>query len=176
MLSRRAVLCCIVIGLISNGMATMVWPSILTPFALRLVRRTGWEELMGKNSCIVSSLFASVPHFPISDPGTKICQALELAYRNNINEISAVPKGDYSGFVRTDGPRGWRIELEGTGTRKNIQIHLGNRPKDTIGCILPGTGDSTDAQCLIAGSKQAMDQIRAAYGESNNRPVVLRIE
>lgn len=131
---------------------------------------------MGRNHCIVSSLYVSAPHFPASDQGTKICQALELAYRNDINDISAVPKGDYSGFIRTDGPRGWRIELAGTGERKNIQIHVGNRPKDTIGCILPGMGDSTDAQCAIAGSKQAMEQIKATYGESNTRPVVLRIE
>lgn len=176
MISRRVVLCGLVTGLICNSMVSKIWASISTPLALRLVRRTGWEELMGRNSCIVSSLYVTTPYFPVSDQGTRICQALELAYRNDINEISAVPKGDYTGFVRTDGPRGWRIELQGTGERRNIQIHVGNRPKDTIGCILPGTGDSTDAQCVIAGSKEAMNLIRASYGESNTRPVVLRID
>lgn len=146
-------------------------------FALRLVRRSGWAELMGRNQCVIDDLYHSEPTFPISDLGTKLCNALELPFRNNIMEISSLPEGDYEGFVRTDGPRGWRIELKGTGSRNNIQLHIGNRPDDTIGCILPGTGNTTDTQCNIGGSGNAMKSLRDVYADTTNkRPIILRIQ
>lgn len=145
------------------------------PIALRLVRRTGWEELMGRNQCVIGELFLTDPSFPLADLGTKISNALELAYRNNLSQISSIPQGDYQGFIRTDGPRGWRIELTGTGSRSNIQLHVGNRPANSIGCILPGTGNSTDSQCQIEGSKQAMDALQAAVGTNEQAIIVLRI-
>ena len=131
---------------------------------------------MGKNKCVISDIYQSAPAFPISDLGTKLCNAIELAYRNNISDISAIPVGDYPGSVLTDGPLGWRIKLNGTGDRKNIRIHVGNSPVDTEGCILPGTGDSTDARCFIGGSAAALQKIKAAYGPSNSRPVILRVQ
>jgi hypothetical protein len=146
---------------------------------LRLVRRTGWEELMGRNKCVISDLYRADPSFPISSLGNKISNALELAYRNNVNEISSIPAGDYGGGVRADGPRGWRIELTGTGSRSNIQLHVGNRPSDTVGCILPGTGDSNDKNCFIAGSVDAMARLKAALGPSAGSglsPILLRIQ
>lgn len=151
--------------------------SQLQPLALRLVRRTGWQELMGKNQCVIGDMYLTTTAFPVSDPGTKLANALELAYRGNLAEISAIPPGDYSGFVRTDGGLGWRVELKGTAPRENVQIHIGNRTADTVGCILLGTGNSTDAQCNVAGSAAAMDKLKAAYADaSNKRPVVLRIQ
>jgi hypothetical protein len=146
---------------------------------LRLVRRTGWEELMGRNKCVIGDLYRSDPSFPLSNLGTKISKALELAYRNNLNEISSIPPGDYRGGVRIDGPRGWRIELSGTGPRSHIQLHVGNRPSDTVGCILPGTGDSNDERCSISGSAAAMSALRAALGPSADRgpsSILLRIQ
>jgi hypothetical protein len=78
--------------------------------------------------------------------------------------------------VRSDGPRGWRIELKGTAPRENIQIHVGNRPNDTIGCLLPGTGESNDAKCVIAGSANAMAVLKSAVGSSAAARIVLRVE
>lgn len=129
---------------------------------------------MGRNRCVISDLYISPANFPLSDLGRKLSNALELAYRNNLNEISSIPPGDYRGAVRTDGA--WRLELSGTGERKNIQIHVGNRPADTLGCILPGTGDSSDASCSISGSKEAMNRLREEFGDSPARPILLRIQ
>jgi hypothetical protein len=131
---------------------------------------------MGRNQCIISDLYQSTPAFPMSDPGTKLCNALELAWRNNLSDISAIPPGEYPGRVLTGGTLGWRIALSGTGERTLVRIHVGNSPVNSIGCILPGTGDSTDTQCRIGGSEAALKAIRAAFGSDNNRPVVLRIE
>ena len=143
---------------------------------LRLVRRTGWEELMGRNRCVIADVYVASQTFPIADPGRKLANALELAWRNNENKISALPRGDYTGSPRTDGDLGWRIELKGTGNRKNIQIHIGNKTAQTVGCILLGTGDSTDSSCFIAGSQPAMQKLQEEYGKDSSRVVVLRIE
>jgi len=161
-------------------MATLAGPTAVgaqaLPLALRLVRRTGWEELMGRNQCIISDLYVSTPQFPRSDLGAKIGTGLELAWRNNLSEISAIPQGDYRGFPRTGGALGWRIELEGVSGRTNVQIHLGNTPNNTRGCILVGTSTASDAQCVVSGSGAAMASLKAAYGEGTSRPVVLRIQ
>lgn len=130
---------------------------------------------MARNQCIIGDVYVTSVEFPISDKGTRIAYALELPWRNNMNSISAVPKGEYRGYVRTDGDRGWRIELTGTGPRKNIQLHIGNRPSDTDGCLLLGTGATTDGQCFLLGSKEAMAKIQAIYGDAR-REVVVRIE
>ena len=39
--------------------------------------------------------------------------------------------------VRFDGPKGWRLELQNTGHRSNIQIHRAHRTMAIQGCILP---------------------------------------
>lgn len=151
--------------------------SQVQPLALRLVRRTGWQALMGTNKCVIGDMFVTSTSFPLSDRGSKISNALELAYRNNDKNISSIPAGQYRGAVRVDGHLGWRIELIGTGNRTNVQIHIGNRPVDTIGCILLGLGDSTDSQCEIGGSAAAMDKLKSAYADlSGKRAVVLKIE
>jgi len=131
---------------------------------------------MGKNKCVIGDLFRSDPTFPTADLGVKLSNALELPWRNNIKDISAIPEGEYRGSIRTDGDRGWRIELKGTGARENIQVHIGNKPDNTVGCILPGTGDSTDASCFVSGSAEAMKRLREAYGNDNKRPVFLRVQ
>jgi hypothetical protein len=149
---------------------------LLVPLYLRLVRRTGWEELMGRNQCIISDLYVTTTGFPMADRGRHICNGLELPWRGNNNQISSIPAGLYEGFVRTDGPRGWRIELLGTDPRSNIQLHVGNTPENSIGCVLLGTGDSSDAQCRISGSKDAVAAVRAEYGENTSRKTALMIQ
>jgi Family of unknown function (DUF5675) len=169
--SRRLVLLSVPIWIVAPLAFSQIQPSYL-----RLVRRGGWEEMMGRNKCVIGDLFYSNSMFPISDLGTKICNVLELPYRNNLNDISAVPIGDYEGFVRVDGSRGWRIELKGTKPRENIQMHIGNQPNDSTGCLLPGTGESSDAKCNISDSATGMAKIKSIVGESTNAKVVLRVQ
>lgn len=166
---------------VAAAAGVLMVPAVLAqlhqPLALRLVRRTGWQQLMGANQCVIGDMYVTKSDFPISDVGTKLANALELAYRNDIGGISSIPPGIYPGGVRTDGAKGWRIELRGTETRTNVQIHIGNRTSDSIGCILLGMGNSTDTSCNIAGSAASMKALRDSYADSSNaRQVVLRIQ
>jgi hypothetical protein len=93
--------------------------------------------------------------------GTANLQTLELPDRNNAatnnsDTAGRIPAGNYNAHVRTDGPLGWRIELENVPGRANIQIHVGNTPADSTGCILPGT---TRGQDRVNNSINARDQI-----------------
>jgi hypothetical protein len=147
------------------------------PFALRLVRDVGSEELMGRNQYALGSLYQSDSGFSGSALGTRLCGTLKLPYRNDFNEISSVPKGEYAGYVRSSGTCGWRIELRGTGRRENIQVHVGNQPTDTIGCVLVGAERTNDTVCSLLRSAEALRSIRAAYSDgTNRRAVVLRIQ
>jgi hypothetical protein len=154
------------------------------PIGLRLVRRVGWQDSMDRNRCVIGDLYRSDPGFPAAALGAKVCSVLELAYRNKVNELVPIPRGDYEGFVTADGPRGWRIELKGAADRNgnrpnersNIQLHIGSRPSDTVGGIVPLSGDAAEANCAVASSKQAMDRLRTAIGGGANRKVVLRVQ
>ena len=180
LLQRRTVLLAVAVAPLALDVAV----AQQAPIGLRLVRRVGWQDLMDKKRCVVGDLYRSDPGFPASALGAKVCSVLELAYRNKVNELVPIPRGDYEGYVTADGPRGWRIELKGAADRNgnrpnersNIQLHIGSRPSDAIGCIVPLTTDAADATCAIAGSRPAMERLRTAIGGGVNRKVVLRVQ
>ena len=99
----------------------------------------------------------------LSVNGAELCWTLELPWKDNKNDISCIPVGFYQGTIRTDGSKGWRIELVGVPKRGNIQIHVGNYPSDVLGCILLGTdwfyGDAVlNSQSALAKLKQAYEK------------------
>ena len=180
LLPRRTVLLALAVAPLGLHLAVAQQP----PIGLRLVRRVGWQDSMDKKRCVVGDLYRSEPGFPASALGAKVCNVLELAYRNKANELVPIPRGDYEGFVVADAPRGWRIELKGAadrnGTRpnerSNIQLHIGSRPSDAIGCIVPLAADAADANCASASTRPAMEHLRAAIGGGANRKVLLRVQ
>jgi hypothetical protein len=90
------------------------------------------------------------------------CYVLEKPVAGNIPEISAIPAGTYPTRVRVDGPRGWRLELDNVPGHEHIQIHVGNYPADTKGCLLPGTG-APAGQCAVTGSQAAMQMLKTLF-------------
>lgn len=102
--------------------------------------------------------------------GRVICHALEKPWQNNLPEISSIPAGTYKAGLRTDNGK-WRIELEDVPgvpgvqpVRKNIQIHSGNTPADSKGCILVGSEIDTSL-CRVIDSRNAMAKMaEAVYG------------
>lgn len=95
--------------------------------------------------------FGSRSPFPLQ------LHTLELPYADNLNDLSSIPPGTYTAFVRIDGHRGWRLELRNVPGRKHIQIHKGNTTNDILGCILVGT---TKADLAVYNSKRAMALLR----------------
>jgi len=93
--------------------------------------------------------------------GEAVCHTLELPWIGNINNISSIPEGDYTGYVRTDGSKGWRIELDYVpACRTNIQIHVGNYTSDIQGCTLIGMRTDID-KCTVYDSKKAMEILKS---------------
>lgn len=133
--------------------------------------------------CIPGLLFTteSVFNIPANGiPSLALCATIELPYRNNMNHISSIPAGVYGGSVKTaptsDGKDlGWRIELIGTGDRLGVQIHVGNAPVNSTGCVLVGTRSTTRCRLKPGTSKQAIAALRLIYGQNNSRPINIKI-
>jgi hypothetical protein len=100
------------------------------------------------------------------------CYTLELPYIGNINGMSTIPAGQYTGFVRDDGSKGWRIELDQVMGRENIQIHIGNYTAESIGCTLVGMGADLD-KCTVSDSKKARDLVREKLGPLVNQGITI---
>jgi hypothetical protein len=90
-----------------------------------------------------------------------VCYVLEKPWLGNLPEISAIPPGTYNANIRTDGTKGWRIELSNVPDRTNVQIHVGNTTADSRGCMLPGKSID-NSLCKVTNSKEAMELLRVA--------------
>lgn len=106
-----------------------------------------------------------------------VAYTLELPWLYNINDLSAIPTGSYSGFIRTDGKLGWRVELLNVAGRKNVQMHIGNYTRQTKGCILIGTGARLEG-CAVENSADALGRVRERLeaaifkGDINSSPEI----
>lgn len=91
---------------------------------------------------------------------------LELPDFNNRDYISSIPKGTYSALIRTDGDKGWRVELIEVDNRENVQIHVGNYTSQIDGCILIGT--KVDIQnCNVTNNfrREAIDKLQNMFNQ-----------
>jgi len=113
--------------------------------------------------------------------GNVIAYTLELPWKGNVPFISSIPVGQYKATLRYDHTDQWRIELQGVPDRPFVQIHTGNTPDDTEGCILIGTRLGTDL-CSVLDSKAAYAALRTAfYGSPNpnatpNKSITVSVE
>jgi hypothetical protein len=94
---------------------------------------------------------------------TVACYVLERPPDGNAPYVSAIPAGTYPVRVRKDGTRGWRLQLDRVPQRTEVQIHVGNYPNQTLGCLLPGAG-ALPATCAVQRSAEAMTQLRTLFG------------
>jgi len=107
--------------------------------------------------------------------GSSTLQTLELPDRNNAaterSDTGRIPAGTYKAFIRTDGKRGWRLELMNVPGRSYIQIIVGNYPTNTFGSILVGTTRGRD---YVGNSKVARDIIQREVGNATEIYVTIR--
>lgn len=70
----------------------------------------------------------------------RVCVTLELPWKDNHHDTSCIPVGLYAAHRRTSPKRGYELfELDSVPDRSNIEMHVGNLPHDSLGCILLGT-------------------------------------
>ena len=138
-------------GLLSFGAATYVGAQPVD-FKLTIARKF-------KNASCTSGYLAV--------NGEIIAYTLELPWQGNEPLISSIPDGTYGGILRYDHTDQWRIELTGVPGRTNVQIHTGNTPDDSEGCILIGLKLGDDL-CSVVDSKKAYESLRKAFYGSPN--------
>jgi len=92
----------------------------------------------------------------------RLCETLELPWRDNQHDVSCIPEGTYEANLWCSPKHKrklyWLQDVPGRGA---IEIHIGNFPKDTQGCILVGLSRGTDS---IISSKAAFNKFMARMG------------
>lgn len=94
----------------------------------------------------------------------QLCVTLERPWLDNQHDISCIPAGTYP-LVRYRSPkRGYDVWLlEQVPNRDMIEIHVGNVPIDTDGCVLVGShfGETSKGYGIV-DSHTAFDALMAA--------------
>lgn len=89
--------------------------------------------------------------------GLPFAVTLERPWKDNAQNISCIPKGEYQ-CVRWSSPKfGSTWLLQGVPGRTHVLIHKGNSVADTQGCIL--VGEAYEGQ-LIAQSGKAFAELQ----------------
>lgn len=74
-------------------------------------------------------------------PGGATLYTLELPWKDNADNISCIPAGTYTLRRRFSKKHNCILfGIEGVDGRDDVEIHIGNFVKDTLGCVLVGTG------------------------------------
>jgi hypothetical protein len=103
---------------------------------------------------------------PLIIDGELECFILEPPWRNNQTDVSCIPAGRYRISLYLSPSRRYVVALlHDVPGRKEIEIHIGNWPKDTKGCLLPGrtaglnyvSQSGIAFNILIAKIKKALD-------------------
>lgn len=145
------------------------------PLRIVVIREESWPAVVNLADCTLGKMYV-VDTFPtggspVTLPGDPVGSTLELPWRNNLEGVSRIPAGLYHGSVQADGDLGWRVKVEPVQDRTLIRIHIGNFPKQTIGCILLGRGRSSSNRCLVTDSKSARHDLMKIYGSNEERPI-----
>lgn len=109
-----------------------------------------------------------------SSNGAKVFQgfALENSHAGTRHQKEPTPAGSFKAKIRTDGSKGWRIELIGVPGHTHIEIHVGNFPKDAFGCFLPG---KTKMKDFVGHSAAAMKEIQSIVEQDGTGNIMVRI-
>ena len=138
---------------------------------LTLYRRTykgddNWGELFVRNRLGKLERFSYTYELPWK---TFQKGALQGKSKNNKSRIRI---GTYELESRSDGPKGWRMELQDTEHRSNIQIHRAHSSMYIEGCILPLTFNDISGEQLKKGNQNIqtqsvalMAQLKARYDQ-----------
>lgn len=107
------------------------------------------------------------------DGDERICETLELPWRDNQRGISCIPEGIYECKLAHSPSRGYDVYwLQNVPGRQDVQIHIGNFPKDIRGCILIGRERGVNQ---VVHSKVAFDKFMGRMGGEDFTLVIEKI-
>jgi hypothetical protein len=113
---------------------------------------------------------------PLEIDGEHTCFILELPWNDNKHDISCIPLGKYKVVLAKSPKRDYIVPLlQGVPGRDGIEIHIGNYPHDTHGCLLPGITTGSD---FVGQSGDAFSilRLKVAQGEDTEEGVWITIE
>ena len=88
----------------------------------------------------------------------EIAKTLERPWKNNAKGVSCIPAGTYKAHRYLSPKRGYTVfELADVPDRTHIEIHKGNLPSDSEGCILVGS------RFGMLGDKHGITESGAAF-------------
>jgi len=90
------------------------------------------------------------------------CKTLELPWKNNMRQISCIPKGEYKVVVRVSQKYQKRYHILSVPNRTLILIHHGNYYTQTLGCVLVGKAHvdiNSDGLKDVTSSKITMSDL-----------------
>ena len=111
---------------------------------------------------------------------TIICYTLELPWLFNQKTLSCIPEGSYlckkiENITTAGGMRlPSTIQILNVPKRDGILFHPGNRLKDTLGCVLTGTGFDTSEEPFLYGSKKAFNTLMSTITTDKEFPLIIR--
>lgn len=128
------------------------------------------QRTMKNDICVQGRLCA------VSDKkkGSFECYTLENPDLNNQKNISCIPPGEYTAFIRDKSTSRWDydvIELKNVPGRSFIQIHIGNFSENTQGCILPGVHLGKNA---VWKSGEAMKELMSFVDSDEDIKVIIK--
>lgn len=109
--------------------------------------------------------------------GERVCDAIELPWKDNARNVSCIPEGRYPLAKRYSKRFGWHILIKDVPERSSILIHPANHAlKELRGCIAPvtrltGPGRGSESRKAFEKLKQRIYQ-----RIDENKEVYLRIK
>lgn len=83
--------------------------------------------------------------------GTRICESIELPWKNNLRETSCIPEGRYLLGIQVHPVKGKQLVVKFVPGRSGILIHVGNCAlTDLKGCIAPVTRTTSPGRGLYS--------------------------
>jgi hypothetical protein len=108
---------------------------------------------------------------------THICYTLEPPWRNNEHDVSCIPVGEYDLVkgAHTDAGGSYPCyTVANVPNRTDIDVHIGNYPADTLGCIL--VGGAVKGHALEDGTSTPTFNALMHTLNAIKEPIRLRIE
>jgi hypothetical protein len=107
-----------------------------------------------------------------------LCYTLEPPWKGNAHDISCIPTGEYDlvrGSHTSEGKPSYPCyTVARVPDRSNIDVHIGNTPSDTLGCIL--VGGSVKGHALEDGTSTPAFNSLMHVLDAIHEPLRLKIE